>query len=242
MDAESFFAKWSRRKGQAGQDGETAHQPASSELQPAQPAQPTKPTKPTKPTADTRSREPEPPRPPPTLEDVATLTPDSDYARFVAPGVDDNVKRSALKKLFADPHYNIMDGLDTYIEDYNKFEPIPPGMLAKLQHAKALLDPLSHLSKPLSRLMDRMPESEAALPEADPKGGNKATATDTDAAAAAAAGKPVDVTAEVSEEAGPPETGLAAAVPESPDINHANDTEQSGAAQHAEPPPPARNP
>ena len=36
---------------------------------------------------------------------------------------------AALKKLFSDPHFNVMDGLDTYIDDYGKPDPIPPSML-----------------------------------------------------------------------------------------------------------------
>ena len=77
--------------------------------------------------------------PPPTLDDVAQLTKESDFSRFVAPGVDPGVKNAAMKKLFAsDPHFNVMDGLDTYIDDYNKFEPIPKSMLRQLVSARAL--------------------------------------------------------------------------------------------------------
>ena len=43
-------------------------------------------------------------------------------ARDVAP----DVKNAAMKKLFADPHFNVMDGMDTYIDDYSKPDPIPP--------------------------------------------------------------------------------------------------------------------
>ena len=32
-----------------------------------------------------------------------------------------------------------MDGLDVYIDDYSKEDPIPPGMLAQLQHARTTL-------------------------------------------------------------------------------------------------------
>jgi hypothetical protein len=74
----------------------------------------------------------------PTLDDVAKLTPESDFSRFVAPQVDPGVRNAAMKKLFADPHYNVMDGLDTYIDDYNKFEPIPKSMLRQLVSARAL--------------------------------------------------------------------------------------------------------
>jgi hypothetical protein len=75
---------------------------------------------------------------PPTLADVAELTPASDYTRFVARDVDPSVKNAALKKLFADPQFNVMDGLDTYIDDYGKPDPLPEGMLRKMAQAKFL--------------------------------------------------------------------------------------------------------
>ena len=77
-------------------------------------------------------------QPPPTLADVAGLTAESDYARFVAPGVDRGVKNAALKKLFTNPHFNIMDGLDTYIDDYGKPDPLPAGMLRQMAQSHAL--------------------------------------------------------------------------------------------------------
>jgi hypothetical protein len=49
--------------------------------------------------------------------------PDSDFSAFVARGVDQAVRRGALKKLFADPHFNVMDRLDVYIDDYTQAEP-----------------------------------------------------------------------------------------------------------------------
>ena len=73
--------------------------------------------------------------PPPTLADVAALTRDSDYTRFVAPGVERRVKNAALKKLFTDPHFNVMDGLDTYIDDYNTPDPLPARMLRQMVQA-----------------------------------------------------------------------------------------------------------
>ena len=74
----------------------------------------------------------------PTLADVALLTRDSDYARFVAGGVDEGVKRAAMKKLFSDPHFNVMDGLDIYIDDYSIADPIPLAMLREMNQSKAL--------------------------------------------------------------------------------------------------------
>jgi hypothetical protein len=78
-------------------------------------------------------------RPLPTLEDVAALDADSDFSAFVARGVDQAVRRSALKKLFADPHFNAMDRLDVYIDDYTKPSPVSEAMLASLEHAKSAL-------------------------------------------------------------------------------------------------------
>jgi hypothetical protein len=86
----------------------------------------------------------------------------------MAQGVDESVKRSAMKKLFTNPHFNIMDGLDIYIGDYNTFEPISPALLASLNHAKALLDPLSQLQAPLMNLLKLPAESGQAAPDADP--------------------------------------------------------------------------
>ncbi len=75
------------------------------------------------------------------MKDVASLAPDSDYSLFLASGVDKTVRRAAMKKLFSDPHFNVMDGLDIYIDDYTKPSPLPPGMLEALQHAKSTLEP-----------------------------------------------------------------------------------------------------
>ncbi|WP_035374911.1 DUF3306 domain-containing protein, partial [Pseudoduganella violaceinigra] len=113
MAAETFFARWSRVKAES----------------PPEPAQ----ALPVAASAETESV------PAPTLEQVEQLTSDSDFKPFVARGVDEAIRRAALKKLFADPHFNVMDGLDTYIDDYNKFEPLTPLMVAALNHAKNLI-------------------------------------------------------------------------------------------------------
>ena len=79
------------------------------------------------------------PAPAPTLEDVAALTHDSDYSGFLGSGVDTAVRRLAMKKLFSDPHFNVVDGLDIYMGDYNKPDPVSPAMLAALQHAQSFM-------------------------------------------------------------------------------------------------------
>lgn len=74
----------------------------------------------------------------PSLADVAKLTSESDYSVFMAKGVAPEVKNAAMKKLFSDPHYNIMDGLDIYIDDYSSPEIMPASMLRKMASARVL--------------------------------------------------------------------------------------------------------
>jgi hypothetical protein len=77
--------------------------------------------------------------PVPDLPPVEELTPQSDFSAFMHPKVDPDLRRTALKKLFSDPHFNVMDGLDTYVDDYSKSDPLPPGMLAGLRQAQNIL-------------------------------------------------------------------------------------------------------
>ena len=76
---------------------------------------------------------------PPALPPIDGLSFDSDFAAFMHAKVDERVRRMALRKLFGDPRFNVMDGLDVYIDDYSREDPLPPGMLAQLQHARATL-------------------------------------------------------------------------------------------------------
>lgn len=82
--------------------------------------------------------EPEPEPPPPTLEDAQALTPASDFSRFTGAKVAPEVKNAAMKKLFADPRYNVMDMMDVYIDDYSKPDPMPESMLRSLASAQFL--------------------------------------------------------------------------------------------------------
>lgn len=74
----------------------------------------------------------------PTLADASRLTPDSDFKPFMARGVAPDVKNAAMKKLFADPRFNVMDRLDTYIDDYSQSDPIPEAMLRQMVSARFL--------------------------------------------------------------------------------------------------------
>jgi hypothetical protein len=73
------------------------------------------------------------------LPPLDSLTFESDFKAFMHAKVEEGVKRAALKKLFSDPRFNVMDGLDTYIDDYTKSDTIPPEMLARLERARQKL-------------------------------------------------------------------------------------------------------
>ena len=73
----------------------------------------------------------------PPVESLSGLA--SEYRDFLQPRVDEALRQAALKKLFADPHFNTMDGLDVYIDDYTQADPIPEELLAGLEQARRLL-------------------------------------------------------------------------------------------------------
>ncbi len=75
----------------------------------------------------------------PDLPSIDELDPDSDFEAFMDPGVNDNVRRAALKTLFHDPDFNVTDGLDVYAEDYTKLEKLTPAMVAALRYAQRTL-------------------------------------------------------------------------------------------------------
>jgi len=126
-----FLARWARRKAEVREGKPVPAEPLPVVVAPAPPAPP----------AAAEVAAPPTPEPPPlTLDDVAQLdTKTGDFTRFVRPSVTPEVKNAALHKLFhADPHFNVMDGLDTYIDDYNKPDPLPASMLRQMVQAQFL--------------------------------------------------------------------------------------------------------
>lgn len=77
--------------------------------------------------------------PPATLDDVEKIDRFApDFSAFMKPDVDPAVQQAAMKKMFSDPHFNIMDGLDIYIDDYSKPDPIPLEMLKRMVQSDML--------------------------------------------------------------------------------------------------------
>lgn len=75
----------------------------------------------------------------PTLDDVARLTPESDYSAFTAPEVDAQVRNEALRKLFlSDPHFGRSDGLDVAVDEVCETAHSPQARRRKIEQARAL--------------------------------------------------------------------------------------------------------
>jgi hypothetical protein len=87
------------------------------------------------------------------LPSIDSLTFDSDYSQFMKPGVDESLRQGALKKLLRDPHFNVMDGLDVYIDDYTKPSPLDADT------AKAMVDRLFASTQPPSAETKRDPDA-----------------------------------------------------------------------------------
>jgi len=75
----------------------------------------------------------------PALPPVESLTPESDFSAFMAGGVQDTLKRAALKKLFSDPHFKGPDLFEPFSGDWTGGEAISGEMLATLNQARTVL-------------------------------------------------------------------------------------------------------
>ncbi len=98
------------------------------------------------------------------LPPIDSLTFDSDFSAFLKANVEESVKRAALKKLLHDPRFNVMDGLDTYIDDYTQNEGISEEMLKTLDHARSTLFPPDQAA---STEVAKAPEGEADTEASD---------------------------------------------------------------------------
>jgi hypothetical protein len=111
-EREAFLSRWARLKREAAQ-GAAAVAPAAAQAESDPPLDP--------------------------LPPLESLDFASDFTAFLQDKVEEAVKRAALKKLFHSPEFNVMDGLDVYIDDYGAPDPIPPQMLEELAHAREML-------------------------------------------------------------------------------------------------------
>jgi len=107
---------------------------------------------------------------------VETLDDNSDYSGFLSPGVSEELRKLALRKLFHSPLINVRDGLDDYDDDYRNFETL----------GKLLVDELRKGAQRQEHAAGAAPAA-AVPPEtgvsADGAGGATSGAADADASA-----------------------------------------------------------
>ena len=125
--AGGFLNRWSRRK-------------SGEQIEPEKKQVDSTPQLVVKESADLNVSKTEQETPPPaTLDDVEKIDRFApDFSAFMKPGVDPTVQQAAMKKMFSDPHFNVMDGLDIYIDDYSKPDPIPLEMLKRMVQSDML--------------------------------------------------------------------------------------------------------
>lgn len=131
---ESRLSRWSRRKLQAQQQTVEQDVPleneslAGIELQPE-----TQALQKNDPPAQ-GTNDPEPVLTDDDMPDINSLSEDSDFSAFMSPGVSDELRNLALRKLFSAPTFNIRDGLDEYDEDYTSFEKLGDIITCDMKH------------------------------------------------------------------------------------------------------------
>jgi hypothetical protein len=158
--SEGFMGRWSRRKQEVRAGKPTLEEAPRSAVPRAAVAQDAKPLPASlvepeaqaeaEARAEARAEAEEAPAL--TLADVQALGADADFKPFVAREVAPEVRNAAFRKLFSDPHFNVMDGLDTYVDDYSKPTPLPDAVLRQMASAKFL------------KLFDEEPETAPADP------------------------------------------------------------------------------
>jgi hypothetical protein len=129
MSGEGFIGRWSRKKREAAapvKDRSPAQEAMTPPVTNAAPGEAIPPVQPV--------ILPDPHALPP----LESLTSHSDFSAFLQPHVEPATRAQALKTLFGDPALYPMDGLDVYIDDYSKPDPLPEGWLEKLNQYAAL--------------------------------------------------------------------------------------------------------
>jgi len=146
------LSRWSRRKLEAAR----AQSAPARELAPAPVAPGQQAPQPSAPEASAA------------LPPIESLSIESEFAPFFKPGIPESTRRAALKQLFRDPRFNIMDGLDVYIDDYSKPDPIPPEMMKQLLHTKHIFNPPKTEVNAEGHVVDVVEPVEQAAPEEVP--------------------------------------------------------------------------
>lgn len=114
-DNQSFFSRWSQRK------AEQQAEPIEESLTEASLSEEAVDTEELPPLTDED------------MPDIESLDNDSNFEQFFSPGVSEELRNLALRKLFRLPEFNIRDGLNDYDEDFSKMPALTQEVVSKLR-------------------------------------------------------------------------------------------------------------
>ncbi|WP_415888007.1 DUF3306 domain-containing protein [Neptuniibacter sp. QD37_6] len=114
-DNQSFFSRWSQRKAEQQSEPIEESQTEASLSEEA---------------VDTQEL---PPLTDEDMPDIESLDDDSNFEQFFSPGVSEELRNLALRKLFRLPEFNIRDGLNDYDEDFSKMPALTQEVVSKLR-------------------------------------------------------------------------------------------------------------
>jgi hypothetical protein len=146
---EDFLARWSRRKLNVRHDDPDAPGNESAAVMPPAP-----------PVAGPERVLTDADMPP-----LETLDENSDFSSFLSPGVSDDLRQQALRKLFSQSAYNVTDGLNDYDEDFTQFA----GLGKVVTH---------EMKRLLQRELEAEKTTSTAATEPDVEAGTQAAAED----------------------------------------------------------------
>ena len=140
VPGEDFISRWSQRKSEARE------QQADAQVNPVEPVEAQKPE-----LTDADM---------PPLE---SLDQDSDFSGFLSAGVSEKLRKTALRKMFHGPKFNITDGMDDYAEDYSVWVPLGDVVTCDMKHA------IERMKEKLQQALD----DETGKLSEDPPAGNE---------------------------------------------------------------------
>jgi hypothetical protein len=161
--SDSFFSRWSRQKSLQ----RDLHAPPTAP--PAQPSGLTAPTTTAQPDAAAVPAD----TPAPTLDDAQALDVGADVRRYLQADVSEAARHLALKKLFADPQYNVISDMDDYVEDFSQLATLTAQEVSQLEQFKSL----NPLKDPLAASPSPAPD-DPSTDQTAPRAPNEATQPD----------------------------------------------------------------
>jgi hypothetical protein len=117
------------------------------------------------------------------LPPLDTLNEESDFGAFMRAGVDPDLRRLALRKMFRNPKYGVVDELDPFRADFAAFTPLGDIVTADMKfHAERLL------RKEMEKAAEAAEDAGTSSPEAgEAEAGESTDVRAADAAAESAA-------------------------------------------------------